>query len=129
MAQGNMREYLRGDIVWQKKYFYVLRPLLAMLWIERGFGPAPIEFERLLEATVHSPNVRHAIDELLVAKKSGAELDRGPKIPEISRFIEEEVTRLERTAADKPNPTPSLDELNDLFRDILEEAWNNGQPA
>jgi predicted nucleotidyltransferase len=41
MAQGNIREYLRGEIVWRKKYFYVLRPLLAMRWIERGLGPVP----------------------------------------------------------------------------------------
>jgi predicted nucleotidyltransferase len=24
MADGNMREYLKGDEVWTKKYFYVL---------------------------------------------------------------------------------------------------------
>jgi uncharacterized protein len=29
MAKGNIREYLRGEVVWRKKYFYVLRPLLA----------------------------------------------------------------------------------------------------
>jgi predicted nucleotidyltransferase len=36
MARGNYREYLKGDVVWIKKYFYVLRPILAMKWIERG---------------------------------------------------------------------------------------------
>lgn len=41
MAQGNMREYLHGDTVWRRKYLYVLRPLLAMLWIEQGLGPSP----------------------------------------------------------------------------------------
>jgi predicted nucleotidyltransferase len=35
MAEGNYREYLRGDEVWVKKYFYVLRPVLACQWIER----------------------------------------------------------------------------------------------
>ncbi len=35
MAQGNYREYLKGEIVWVKKYFYVLRPLLAINWIEK----------------------------------------------------------------------------------------------
>ena len=34
MAEGHFREYLRGDIVWLKKHFYVLRPLLACKWIE-----------------------------------------------------------------------------------------------
>jgi predicted nucleotidyltransferase len=28
MAQGNFRDYLRGEMVWIKKYFYVLRPYL-----------------------------------------------------------------------------------------------------
>jgi len=29
MARGNYREFLGGDQVWLKKYFYVLRPVLA----------------------------------------------------------------------------------------------------
>lgn len=29
MAGGNYREYLKGDMVKAKKYFYVLRPILA----------------------------------------------------------------------------------------------------
>jgi hypothetical protein len=123
MAQGNMREYLRGDIVWRKKYFYVLRPLLAMLWIERGLGPVPIEFGRLLDATVTDPRVRRAVDELLEAKRSGAELDRGPAIPALGGFIASEMTRLEGTAAERPSSAPSVEQLDDLFRDILAEVW------
>lgn len=34
MAKGNYREYLKGDKVKVKKYFYVLRPILACMWIE-----------------------------------------------------------------------------------------------
>lgn len=29
MAEGNYREYLKGDLIRAKKYFYVLRPVLA----------------------------------------------------------------------------------------------------
>lgn len=91
MAKGNMREYLRGETVWRKKYFYVLRPLLAMRWIEQGIGPVPIEFGQLLEATVSEPELRYAIGELLELKKGGAELDEGPRIPAISEYIEREM--------------------------------------
>lgn len=42
MARGNYRMYLRGDMVRLKKYLYVLRPLLATLWIEQGRGIAPM---------------------------------------------------------------------------------------
>ena len=123
MARGNIREYLHGDTVWQKKYFYVLRPLLAMLWIERGLGPVPIEFNRLLGAVVADSGLRSAIDMLVEAKKNGAELDRGPKIPVISRFIETEMDRLQSKSAHNTNVAPPVDLLNDLFRDTLTEIW------
>jgi hypothetical protein len=34
MAKGNFREYLKKELVPLKKYFYVLRPLLAIMWLE-----------------------------------------------------------------------------------------------
>lgn len=129
MAQGNLREYLRGDTVWRKKYFYVLRPLLAMLWIEKGLGPVPIEFGRLVEATVNSSELRHAIDDLLEAKRAGAELDHGPRVAVISQFIETEMTRLEQTRTNSPVEAAPVEELNVLFRAILNEVWRDGQPA
>ena len=49
MAQTNYRQYLKGSDIWLKKYFYVLRPLLAVLWIERGLGVVPTEFCSLVE--------------------------------------------------------------------------------
>lgn len=40
MAEGNYRDYLRGEMVRAKKYFYVLRPILACKWIlEKGTPP------------------------------------------------------------------------------------------
>ncbi len=126
MAKGNVREYLRGDTVWRKKYFYVLRPLLAMRWIEQGLGPVPIEFGRLLEATVSAPELRRAIDEVLELKKSGAELDEGPRISAISEFIEREMPRLEQAAGDQPKCKVAAEDLNVLFRNTLDEVWRGG---
>jgi len=50
MAKGNYREYLQGEQVKVKKYFYVLRPILACFWIEKRGTMPPIEFERLADA-------------------------------------------------------------------------------
>jgi predicted nucleotidyltransferase len=125
MAQGNMREYLAGATVWRKKYFYVLRPLLAMRWIESGLGPVPIEFQKLADAVMPVGDLRLAVGELLEAKRAGAELDFGPKIPVISRFIESEITRLERLAADQSSAAPPSERLNQLFREVLTEVWGN----
>jgi uncharacterized protein len=124
MAQGNFREFLRGDEVWVKKYFYVLRPLLACRWIEQGLGPAPIEFVRLVERTVHEVDVSQAIAELIAQKRAGAELDRGPRVPALSGFIEKELARPRRE--DLPRRKASATErLNEIFRKAVDEAWES----
>jgi hypothetical protein len=51
MAEGNYREYLKGDIVKAKKYFYVVRPLLACHWILEKGTPPPMLFDELVEAS------------------------------------------------------------------------------
>jgi predicted nucleotidyltransferase len=123
MSQGNFREYLRGDVVRPKKYFYVLRPLLAMRWLEGQRGPVPIEFARLLDATIPAPDLRAAIDALMDAKAAGQELDNGPRIPIISDFIEHELARFETQEARRSNVGPDTDELNALFRRTLDEVF------
>src|SRR6185436_19399079 len=52
MAQGNYREYSRGDLVWRKKYLYILRPLLAIGWIEKETAAVPMEFQTLVERLI-----------------------------------------------------------------------------
>jgi predicted nucleotidyltransferase len=127
MAKGNVREYLRGDTVWRKKYFYVLRPLLAMRWIDQGRGPVPIEFQTLVDATVDDPSLRSTIENLISAKRAGEELDRGPRVAAISDFVEVEMARLEQTGANRPDGAPAVDALNQLFRVTLNEVWDNNQ--
>ena len=53
MAKSNYREYLQGENVRIKKYFYVLRPILACKWIENSNTMPPMEFEKLLEFQVN----------------------------------------------------------------------------
>lgn len=122
MAQGNFRQYLQGEEVWVKKYLYVLRPLLACIWIERGLGVVPTEFGRLVRTVVGAPELREAIDGLLVLKKAGNELDRGPGIPIISRFMEEELNRL-ATVHVAPTVASDPEQLNHVFRQSLRLAW------
>ena len=45
MARNNFREYLQGHEVRIKKYFYVLRPVLAAGWIENTMSFHPWNFQ------------------------------------------------------------------------------------
>ena len=118
MAQGNFREYLRGDIVWVKKYFYVLRPILAIRWIETQTEIVPMEFAKLVERCVESHDLRDSINSLLERKMAGQELDRQPRINEISEYIESELHRIESVVM-ADNVKPDADKLNQLFRSSL----------
>ena len=119
MAKRNFREYLRGDQVRLKKYFYVLRPLLCCRWIEQGRGVPPIEFHALVQTLIHDPNLLQAIDQLLQQKMSGIESDVGPGIPAISDWIEAELTRLDTTPIVQPSDKPPAATLDQYFRSVV----------
>lgn len=115
MAFGNARDYLKGELVWRKKYLYVLRPMLACRWIERGFGEPPMLFDELVEGVIGDAEVRSSVDALLAEKKAGKELDRALRIEVLSRFIEAELRRLDELTFDKEE-SPDAEALNGFFR-------------
>lgn len=117
MARGNYREYLRGNNVRLKKYLYVLRPLLAVLWVESGKGVPPMPFQQLVDGLISDPELRSAIDDLLQHKRQAGEAEYGTPLPAINRFIEAELERLSA----KPPPA-----RNDTFDDtVLNEVLRN----
>jgi predicted nucleotidyltransferase len=87
MARKNFRGYLQGESVRLKKYFYVLRPLLAVRWIESGRGVPPMRFEQLVACTVDDPVLLAEINELLAIKQRAGEAQYGPRRERIHAFI------------------------------------------
>jgi len=122
MAKTNYRGYLQNDLVPLKKYFYVLRPLLAVRWLERNGTPAPIEFDRLL-AMVDDRALLDAIDALLAQKRASLELDLSPQVPVIHEFIARELARLDDIVPERFERRDVEPRLSSLFRDVLREAW------
>ncbi|RFU68352.1 nucleotidyltransferase domain-containing protein [Bacillus sp. V59.32b] len=126
MAKGNYRHYLQNEQVKIKKYFYVLRPVLACKWIQKYNTIPPLEFQSLLEEIVPDGSLKKEIQELLERKKRGDELDFEPRIDSINEFVETEIEHLTQYAKSLDiqleDPTQSLDQL---FRDALYEVWGN----
>jgi uncharacterized protein len=74
--------------------------------------------------------LRRAINDLVVAKRAAVEMDRGPRIPVVSDFIEVEIERFEGIATNLPKQDISNDALNELFRNTLTEVWGtSGLPG
>jgi predicted nucleotidyltransferase len=116
MARNNYREYLRSETVWIKKYFYVLRPLLAINWLETRSGFPPLEFTVLVDELITQPLLKAEILALLARKKAGEELAQGPRNPIISAFLEQELVHLENTKLLTVLPEKDLTPLNEFFR-------------
>ncbi|WP_028545811.1 nucleotidyltransferase domain-containing protein [Paenibacillus taiwanensis] len=128
MAKGNYREYLQGDQVKIKKYFYVLRPILACEWIERYNTMPPIEFQMLVEELVPDKSeLKAEIEQLLVRKMAGDELDYEPKIAAINAYLKEKICYFDQVAAKMSVSSDNQDQqLNALFRSALDEVWLQG---
>jgi hypothetical protein len=122
MANGNNRAYLQGERVNRKKYFYVLRPVLACKWIEEGRGAVPMSFSKKVEELDLPLNLKTAIGDLLERKMAGEELDDGPRIPAISDFLEAELARFRATGLEANNES-EVEPLNHLFRHTLRQNW------
>jgi len=69
MAKKTYRELIKKEQVSLKKYFYILRPLLAIQWIQARQEPAPIEFDQLKTLIVDNKALTLAIEQLLARKK------------------------------------------------------------
>jgi hypothetical protein len=121
-AKTTYRSHLQDDRVPLKKYFYVLRPLLAVRWLERFGTPAPIEFDRLL-TMADDRALLDAIDALLAQKRASLELDLSPQVPAIHEFIVRELARLEDVVPERFERRDVEPRLSALFRDVLREAW------
>lgn len=123
MSEGNYREYLQGEPVRVKKYFYVLRPILACRWIEVYGTMPPMEFERLVEDQLPQ-SLQRIVADLLDRKRAGEELDGGPRIPEINRFLDAEIERLRARLVGLPKAkAPEWETLDGVFRVLLAEVW------
>lgn len=120
MAKTNYRGYLKAEQVPLKKYFYVLRPLLSVRWIERYGTPAPIEFHKLLHLLEGETALLADIESLLARKRAAPEMGLAPPVASIDAFIERELDRLEGLQIDA-TPTGAMAQLNDVLRAVIQE--------
>jgi predicted nucleotidyltransferase len=124
MANGNFRHYLQADKVKIKKYFYVLRPILACMWIENHHETPPMEFETLL-TQITDKELLKEINELLTKKKAGIELGLEQKIIIIHDFIENTLSHFENVVNTfDPKKKPKQEILEQGFIKILDYIEN-----
>jgi len=123
MATSNFRAYLQADLVPLKKYFYVLRPLLACRWVERFGSAPPIQFNRLLPLVHENEPLLADIEALLLRKRATPEMGLEPPVLSINAFIKTELERLELVDPPPSHRGDVLPKLDELFHLSLRQAW------
>lgn len=115
MANSNYQKYLQGKDIKYKKYFYVIRPLLACKWIEEKKCPPPVLFETLMN-TMLDDKMKREINKLQELKIKMSESDKGPRIDVINKYIEENLQYYKGVIQVKENDKKAeWDTLNQVF--------------
>lgn len=120
MASSNYREYLKGDTVRAKKYFYVLRPVLACKWILDKGSPPPMLFSELMEAEL-DPILLPDVNRLLDLKMNAPEIKTIPKIESINHYLDSSIEEVRSRIVQLPeDANHGWEELDQLFLSQLE---------
>jgi predicted nucleotidyltransferase len=90
-----------------KKYFYVVRPAAALLWLEtRGPETPPMSLPALLDGVSLPADVAAAIVDLRARNAAGVEAGKGARIPALDAFC---VARMDWARAHLPAAAPGVD--------------------
>jgi len=126
IARKKFEEVINADQVKIKSYFYILRPILACMWIEKSNTAPPMEFSKLIAAQQLDDTLLNEIYKLLEKKTSGLEIDIEPKSPIIIEFLKNMIAHyeqyLKKVRKDKKSDYYAL---NILFRETLKEVWKS----
>lgn len=97
-AKKNYNEYLTEEYVKYKKYFYVLRPILAYKWIQEKKCPPPVLFQELVDSVL-GDEMKPLVEQLKEKKMQMTEAEKGPAIPDINAWIDKNLKSMEQELA------------------------------
>lgn len=118
MAETNYREYLKGEEVRIKKYFYVLRPLLAAKWILDKKVTPPMLFDELVVMELDK-ELLPELERLLEMKMTLPEMGMATKVQAFNDYIERMMPEIKEAAEQIEETETDWEFLNELFLQII----------
>lgn len=118
-SKNQLQRYLKGETVKLKKYFYVLRPLLACKWILAEGTPPPMLFKTLMDKHLDE-EVKPDVLKLLDLKMNTPEITEGKRFDKVNDYIDKNIAQMEEVIKNLPDKhEQSWEELNKIFIDLL----------
>lgn len=109
MAKSNAKSYLSKSEVILKKYLYVLRPVLAGVWLMQKHTVPPTEFSKLVDEILPI-ELKDSVEELLSVKMKSKEKKKGSRMSQIDSFVEAKLNEL--------MALPVIDEAQDNYEKL-----------
>jgi predicted nucleotidyltransferase len=101
-----------------KTWFYMLRPLLCMRWIELGLGVPPMRFDQVVEGAVADEGIKAEVRALVEKKRCGKEKTDFVPPPSVERYINELIR--DATEPSVTAPYRQKADLDAIFREAIE---------
>lgn len=118
MAERNYCEFLKGEQVKAKKYFYVLRPILACNWVlDKGFPP-PMLFSELADAELPE-YLKDDVNNLLRLKITHPEIKEIERIDSLNDYIYKSIEEIKGKVSQCTDNHNDWNKLNRMFQDTL----------
>lgn len=121
LARRQVAAKLGRDRIVLKRYFYVLRPALALrfLRLRQGQRP-PMNLQALMDGTDLPAATIKIMEKLVAAKSRTREMGLGPRIPALDRLIAAEIAAAAGSVADAPGrPATDFEAADRLFRRLI----------
>ncbi len=120
LAQRQVAVKPARDQVALKRYFYALRPALALRFLRLQDGRPPMHLHELVAKTALPAATMRIIESLVAAKSRSREMGSGPRIPALDRLIAEEIAHAIGSGGDAPKRPPAdVIAADRLFRCII----------
>ena len=121
LARRQVAAKLSRERIALKRYFYALRPALALRFLRLQAGKRPpMHLQALIGGTDLPATTVRIIDRLVAAKNQTREMGSGPRIPALDRLIAAEIAAAARSASAMPSRPPSdLEAADQLFRQLI----------
>lgn len=117
LATQRGRHIAGRDTVNLKKYFYAVRPAIALQWLRERGDPPPMDLPGLLRGVWLPAAAASALEDLRQAKKASSEVGEGARIEALDVYIDEQAAWGVKAKGPPPAPDPDLvDRSNALFR-------------
>lgn len=129
LAESQYRRFIAGRAtVPVKKYMYVVRPVLALMWLRLFPGePVPMDLVGLRRALDLPRQLSTALDEIIRRKAVTREMGMGPRIAAIDQLIESEIAAAgnDRNLLEAKR-SDLLGAADNLFRTLVKAAPGKG---